>query len=96
MAVVSFTDSTAKQTGKSQRAVRREIQLATNLSEEIKTQITGTPLANKKKELLELCALQSQDQALVVSEIPEAAVPFSTGRLSTWKKFAPMLPPRDE
>ena len=46
------------------------------LSDETKEAIRDLPLANKKTELLELSQLQPEDQALVVSEIPEAAVPF--------------------
>ena len=47
-----FVRETAEKIGVSERTIEREIQIATNLSDEVKQMIRGTELADRRKDLL--------------------------------------------
>ena len=47
-----FVRETAEITGLDESTIKREIQIATNLSDEVKDMIRGTELADRRKDLL--------------------------------------------
>ncbi len=53
-AIPAFADDTAAKTGRSARVIREEVQISEGLDEGTKRIVRGTPLADRKTELLEL------------------------------------------
>jgi hypothetical protein len=49
-----FVSETSEKTGISERTIYRELQIATNLSDEVKDMIRETELANRKMDLLSI------------------------------------------
>jgi N6-adenosine-specific RNA methylase IME4 len=68
-APVSFTKDAAKKTGRSERVVQEDIQIATNLAPDVKTGIKGTELADRKTDLLRLSQMPEEKQREVVNKI---------------------------
>src|SRR5690606_35431882 len=60
----SFADDTAQKTGRSRRSIEQEIQIAKSLDEETKAAIKGTPLEDKKVDLLELSRVSEPEKRL--------------------------------
>ncbi len=54
---VAFTTETARQSGKSERAVRQDVQIAEGIAPEVFESIRGTRLAKQKTNLLQLAQL---------------------------------------
>ena len=69
--VKTFTQDAAEKTGKSQRSIQQDIQIASNISGEVKQEIKGTEIENKKSALLEI-AKQPTGKQLGVFETMEA------------------------
>lgn len=65
----SFAQSTAAKLGVSPRTVQQEVQIATNLAEDVKEVIRGTPLEDNKKELLELARKPQEEQRKTVAQL---------------------------
>lgn len=53
-AVKTFTEDTSEKTGRSQRVIQEDVQIAKDLDEETKEAVRGTKLENSKTDLLEL------------------------------------------
>lgn len=58
----TFTQDTAEKTGKSQRSIQQDVQIATNISEEVKQEIKDSPIENKKSDLLELAKVKEPEK----------------------------------
>lgn len=72
----TFSEDAARETGKSRRTIERSVKIATEISDELKEQLHGTPLANHQSELLKLAGLEPEEQQAVVSL-------FVTGQVKT-------------
>jgi ParB-like chromosome segregation protein Spo0J len=66
--VASFAADTAKKTGLSERTVQEDVQVA-KLSPEVKLLVKGTPLANRKRDLVTLSRLPKEKQAAAVRAV---------------------------
>ena len=66
-----FVRETAEKIGVSERTIERELQIATNLSDEVKQMIRGTELADRKMDLLEISRLAPDEQKYVVGKFLE-------------------------
>jgi DNA modification methylase/ParB-like chromosome segregation protein Spo0J len=73
---ISFSEDTASKAGVSPRTVRHEVQIATNIDEKIKDQIRDTPLADNKKELLNLARVPREKQKAVVEAASSQNIPI--------------------
>ena len=60
--ISSFAKDTASKTGRSERTVQQEVQIATNIIPELKEVIKGTPMEEKKKDLLKLARMEPEKQ----------------------------------
>jgi len=69
----TFVSNTAKKTGLSERSIRHDIQIATAIAPEVRDAIRETPLADSKRELLELARLNAEEQMRVVRVLVEGA-----------------------
>lgn len=56
--VLTFTTTAAKDAGVTERAVQTSIQIAKNLSPEVKDAIRGSELADRKTDLLNLARIK--------------------------------------
>jgi 16S rRNA G966 N2-methylase RsmD len=65
----AFTEYVSRETGLSQRAVQQDLQIAHHLVPEVKEQIRGTELADRKRELLVLARLEPERQKQVVARV---------------------------
>lgn len=65
----SFVEDTAQKIGKSSRSVQQDIQIANNISEEVKQGIKGTEIENKKSVLLEIAKQPAEKQKEFIEEI---------------------------
>jgi len=66
---VCFVNDTANKTGKSDRVIKEEIQIARDISPEVKEKIRDTELADHKTDLLKLSRLEPEKQAEVVERV---------------------------
>lgn len=64
-----FTEDTASKIGVSPRTIRRDVQIAEDLADEVKEAIRNTDLADNKTELLRLARLDEKEQKEVVQKI---------------------------
>ncbi len=62
---LSFVRNTATQTGRSERAVRQDVQIADAIVPAVKDAILDAPIAENKVELIELARLSPESQAQV-------------------------------
>jgi len=67
--VLSFAEATATKLGVTPRTVQQEVQIATNLAEDVKETIRGTPLEDSKSELLELARKPHDEQRKTVAQL---------------------------
>jgi len=58
----TFTEDTASKIGVSPRTIRRDVQIAEDLADEVKEAIRNTDLADNKTELLRLARLDEEEQ----------------------------------
>ena len=65
----TFTEDTASKIGVSPRSVRRDVQIAEDLAEEVKEAIRDTDLADNKTELIRLARLDEEEQKEVAKRI---------------------------
>ncbi|MDD3012369.1 MAG: ParB N-terminal domain-containing protein [Candidatus Gastranaerophilales bacterium] len=65
----TFVEDTAKKIGKSPRSVQQDIQIANNISEEVKQEIKGTEIENKKTVLLEIAKQPAEQQKKFVEKV---------------------------
>ncbi len=54
---LSFAQDAAAKTNKSERSIQRDVQIATDIPEEIRDAIRDTPVADNKEELLMLARM---------------------------------------
>jgi ParB family chromosome partitioning protein len=89
--VASFAADTAKKTGLSLRTVQEDVQIA-KLSPEAKRVVKGTPLADKKRELLALSRVPREEQARVARTVTlgEAATVAEIVEKSGGRRNAPV------
>lgn len=69
----SFTEDTAAKTGTSKRTVERAVQVADNLTPEVRDTIRETPVADNQRELLRLSRMEPGKQAPVADKIASGA-----------------------
>ena len=69
----TFVSATVKTTGLSERSIQEDIQIATAIAPEVRDAIRETPLADSKRELLELARLDAEEQMRVVRVLVEGA-----------------------
>lgn len=65
----TFTEDTAEKTGKSRRTIEQEIQIARDISPEVKDKIRDTELADRKTDLLRLARMEPEQQEQIVDKI---------------------------
>jgi len=65
----SFTQDTAQKTGKSQRSIQQDIQIAKNISETVKKEIKGTEFENKKTALLKIAKTPIEKQIEIAKQL---------------------------
>lgn len=64
----SFVKDTAKKTGKSERSIQQDIQIASNLPEEVKVEIKNSKIEDNKTDLLELAKIKEPEKQLEIIE----------------------------
>jgi ParB family chromosome partitioning protein len=67
--VPSFLEDTAQKTGQGRSTVAEAIHIADNLPEDVKNQLRGTPIADRKTDLLRLAKMEPSEQQTVVQTI---------------------------
>jgi ParB-like chromosome segregation protein Spo0J len=67
--VPSFLEDTAQKTGQGRSTVAEAIQIADHLAEDVKRQLRGTPIADRKTDLLRLAKMEPTTQQAVVQTI---------------------------
>ncbi len=72
---VSFSDDTAKKTGRSRSVIAEEVQISRALSEEVKEQIRDTPVADSKVDLLALARMDPEKQKAAATRMIEGERP---------------------
>jgi len=65
---VSFGADTSQKTGRSERAVQQDVQIAQSIPEDIRDAIRDTPLAESKTDLLAIARLPEEAQRAVIAE----------------------------
>ncbi len=58
----TFTQDTAEKIKKSQRSIQQDIQIASNIPEEVKQEIKGSKIENKKSDLIELTKVKEPEK----------------------------------
>lgn len=80
----TFTEDTAQKLGKSTRSIQQDIQIAKNLSPEIRQEIKGTEIENKKSALLEIAKQPAERQKDFFKELQEKkSLPAKENALET-------------
>jgi ParB family chromosome partitioning protein len=74
MAVVSFTDDTAAQTGKSPRQVRRDVAIGEAIPDDVADAIEDTPVADNKSQLEKLSKLPEDEQREVAEKLQSGEI----------------------
>lgn len=67
--VASFVKDTAAKTGLSESTIRQSVQIAASIPEEVKEDLRGTPVADRKTDLLDLSRRTPEAQRSIVKEI---------------------------
>lgn len=91
----AFTNETSKATGMSKRTVQEYSQIGTNLAPEAATLLQGTPVEDRKTDLLELSRMDKEEQVEVAKAINEGeakTVPQAKQIVES-KKAGPAAPP---
>lgn len=65
----TFATDTATKTGVTARTIRQEVQVATNLADDVKEMIRGTPTENHKDNLIRLAKMDDGKQRMVAEKI---------------------------
>ena len=65
----AFTEDTAEKTGQSRRTIEQEIQIARDITPEVKDKIRDTELADRKTDLLRLARMEPNQQEQIVDKI---------------------------
>jgi ParB family chromosome partitioning protein len=65
----AFTEDTADKTGQSRRTIEQEIQIARDITPEVKDKIRDTELADRKTDLLRLARMEPNQQEQIVDKI---------------------------
>jgi hypothetical protein len=65
----SFADDAARKTGQSPRTIQQDVQIATQLTPEMKDAIRQTPIADSKSNLLALARLSREQQEEVAARL---------------------------
>ena len=69
----TFVRATARNTGLSRTTIREDIRIATAIAQEVRDAIRETPLADSKRDLVELARLDAEEQMRVVRVLVEGA-----------------------
>jgi N6-adenosine-specific RNA methylase IME4 len=67
--VESFVKDTAGKTGRAERTVREDAQIGAKLCSEAKKLLKGTPLENRKSDLVSLCKLPKAEQVRIAKVV---------------------------
>lgn len=67
----SFSEDTAKKTGKSKSVIKENLQIANRIKPETYEKIKDTEIAQKKTELLQLARLEEEEQNKVIEKIKD-------------------------
>ena len=73
--VVSFLDETAEKTGRGRSTIAESVQIATNLDDDVKHQLQGTPIEDRKTDLLRLARMSQEEQQEIVTAIVNESCP---------------------
>lgn len=74
---VSFVADTAAKTGAAESTVRESVQIATSIPEAVKEAIRGTPVEDRKTDLLKLAKMEPAEQKAVGEAIAAGAKTFA-------------------
>jgi len=69
--IISFADDTATKTGVTPRTIRQEVQIATDIAEDVRDALRDTDVADRKTDLLKLATQSDDDQRAIASLIVE-------------------------
>jgi len=89
----SFVEDTAQKTGRAARTVFEEVQIATNLDDEVKEMIRDTEIADRKTDLLKLARMDKEEQKKVAAKIREGAKSLVDARRLVKKEDVKETPP---
>jgi N6-adenosine-specific RNA methylase IME4 len=67
--VSSFASDTAAKTGLSPRSVQRDVQIAMRIAPDVRDAIRETPIADSKRDLLELARKEPEEQRKIVQKV---------------------------
>lgn len=65
---ISFSQDTSTKTGRTERAIRQDVQIAESIPDDVRDAIRETPLADSKIDLLNLARLPEDQQREVIAE----------------------------
>lgn len=74
---VSFAADTAAKAGVSERTVQHEVQIATAIADDVKDEIRGTPIADRKADLIELSRMEPEEQRAAVEKARATGEPIA-------------------
>jgi ParB family transcriptional regulator, chromosome partitioning protein len=63
--ISSFLEDASKKTGQHRATIKRDIQIATNILEDVRDQLRETPLADNKTDLLKLAWMEKEEQLML-------------------------------
>lgn len=92
--VSSFAADTAAKTGLTPRTIQQDVQIATKIAPDVRDAIRDTPLADSKRDLLELARLEPEQQRRVAERVirGEAAKVRLAAQLVRREMTPPPLP----
>jgi ParB family transcriptional regulator, chromosome partitioning protein len=67
--IISFSQDAAQKTGRTERAVQQDVQIAESMPEDVRDAIRETPLAGSKTDLLAMARLPEQQQREIVGSV---------------------------
>ena len=73
--VVSFLEDAADKTGRGRSTIAESIQIATKLDDDVKRQLQGTPIEDRKTDLLRLARMTPEEQREIADTISKESFP---------------------
>jgi len=91
----SFATDTAARTGLTPRTIQQDVQIATRIAPEVRDAIRDTPLADSKRDLLDLARMEPEQQRQVAEKLlrGEASKVKMAAQLMRREVLPPSLPP---
>lgn len=72
--VTSFVDDTASKMNVHPETIRRDVQIASNINNDVKDQIRGTEIEDNKRALLEIARMDPEQQRQVAPKIKSGEI----------------------